>query len=50
MTTDAQRQALRHAAQWFAQLCANPEDAALRARSGNAGTAGGRSMNGHGSS
>src|SRR5690606_14768815 len=32
VTTDAQRQALRHAAQWFAQLCANPEDAALRAQ------------------
>lgn len=32
VTTDAQRQALRHAAEWFAHLCANPEDPALRAQ------------------
>ena len=32
VTNDAQRQALRHAAQWFAQLSANPDDPALRAQ------------------
>lgn len=32
MTSDAQRQALRHAAEWFAHLSANPDDPALRAQ------------------
>jgi transmembrane sensor len=32
VTNDAQRQALRHAAQWFAHLSANPDDPALRAQ------------------
>ncbi|MFJ4256673.1 FecR domain-containing protein [Pseudomonas monteilii] len=32
MTNDAQRQALRHAAQWFAHLSANPDDPALHAQ------------------
>ena len=32
VTNDARRQALRHAAQWFAQLSASPDDPALRAQ------------------
>ncbi|MFK0034693.1 FecR domain-containing protein [Pseudomonas monteilii] len=32
MTNDAQRQALRHAAQWFAHLSAKPDDPALHAQ------------------
>lgn len=32
MTSDAQRLALRDAAQWFAKLCANPDDPALQAQ------------------
>lgn len=32
MTTDAQRQALRRAAEWFAHLSANPDDPALHAQ------------------
>lgn len=32
MTSDAQRRALRDAAQWFAQMCASPDDPALQAQ------------------
>ncbi len=32
MNADAKRQALREAAQWFAQLCASPDDPALEQR------------------
>ncbi|WP_437879783.1 FecR domain-containing protein [Pseudomonas sp. LRF_L74] len=30
MSSDAQRRALRDAAQWFAQMCANPDDPAIQ--------------------
>lgn len=32
MTSDAHRRALRDAAQWFAQMCASPDDPALQAQ------------------